>query len=74
MMYPAIDTAVWLNRVSDPRATARPHSTMFPVMTEVKTLPSRVKLVTSAAPEAKVSEIAISVMTRCCSGLVFIAR
>ena len=47
---------------------------MFPVMTDVKTLPSRVKLVTSAAPEAKVSAIAIAVMTRCCSGLVFIAR
>jgi hypothetical protein len=47
---------------------------MFPVMTDVKTSPSRVKLVTSAAPEAKVSAIAIAVMTRCCSGLVFIAR
>ena len=64
---------MWLARVSDPRATARPHSTMFPVMTLVKTAPSRVKLATSAAPDAKVSAIAIRVRI-CCLGLVFIAR
>jgi hypothetical protein len=66
-------TAVCMASVSDPRAADRPHSTMFPVMTLVKTLPSRVKLVTSAAPDANVSATAISVITRCGSGLVFMA-
>ena len=60
---PAIDTAAWPDRVSDPRAAARPHSAMFPVMTLAKTSPSLVKLATSVAPEAKVSAIAISVRT-----------
>ena len=46
---------------------------MLPVMTLVKTPPSRVKLATSIAPDPKVSAIAISVMI-CCLGLVFIAR
>ncbi len=46
---------------------------MFPVMTLVKTPPSRVKLATSAAPDPKVSAIAIRVRV-CCLGLVFIAR
>ena len=46
---------------------------MFPVMTLVKTLPSRVKLATSAAPDPKVSAIAIRVRV-CSFGLVFIAR
>ena len=72
-MYPAIETAVWLASDSDLWATARPPSTMLPVMTLVKTSPSRVKLATSIAPEAKVSAIAISVRI-CCLGLVFIAR
>src|SRR5579859_1978646 len=53
---------------------ARPHSTMFPVMTLVKTPPSRVKAVTSAAPEAKVSAIAITVSARSRSGLLVTPR
>src|SRR5579859_7543954 len=72
-MYPPIDTAVWLARLSDPRAAARPHSTMLPVMTLVKTPPSWVKLATSAAPDPKVSAIAITVRS-CCRGLLFIPR
>ena len=72
MMYPAIETAVWLASDSDRWATARPHSTMLPVMTLVKTPPSRVKLATSFAPDAKVSAIAISVRI-CCLGLVCIS-
>ena len=64
---------MWLARLSDPRAAARPHSTMFPVMTLVKTPPSRVKLATSAAPDPKVSAIAIRVRI-CCFGLLFIPR
>ena len=72
MMYPASETAVWLASDSDPRATARPHSTMLPVMTLVKTPPSRVKLATSFAPDAKVSAIAISVRI-CCLDLVCIS-
>ncbi len=46
---------------------------MLPVMTLVKTPPSRVKLATSFAPDANVRAIAISVMI-CCLGLVSIAR
>ena len=72
-MYPAIETAVWLASDSDRWATARPPSTMLPVMTLVKTPPSRVKLATSVAPDPKVSAIAIIVRI-CCLGLVFIAR
>ena len=72
-MYPAIETAVWLASDSDRSATARPPSTMLPVMTLVKTPPSRVKLATSVAPDPKVSAIAISVRI-CCLGLVCIAR
>ena len=44
---------------------------MLPVMTLVKTSPSRVKLATSVAPDAKVSAIAISVRI-CCLVLVCI--
>ena len=68
-----MDTTVWLASVSDPRATARPSSTMLPVMTLVKTSPSRVKLVTSIAPETNVSAIAISVLI-CSLGLSLMAR
>ena len=64
-MYPAIETAVWLASDSDRWATARPPSTMLPVMTLVKTPPSRVKLATSVAPDPKVSAIAISVRICC---------
>ena len=72
-MYPPTATPVCAASVSDPFASDRPNSTMLPVITLVNTPPSRVKLATSAAPDPKVSAIAISVMI-CCTGLVFIAR
>ena len=72
-MYPPTATPACAASVSDPRASDRPNSTMSPVITLVKTLPSRVKVATSAAPDPKVSAIAISVRI-CCAGLVFIAR
>ena len=46
---------------------------MLPVMTLVKTPPSRLKAATSVAPDPKVSAIRISVMI-CRLGLVSIAR
>ncbi len=46
---------------------------MLPVMTLLKTSPSRVKLATSIAPETNVSAIAISVLI-CSPGLSFMAR
>ena len=64
---------MWLNSDTDRCAADRPHSTMLPVMTLVKTPPSRVKLATSFAPDANVRAIAISVRI-CCLGLVSIAR
>ncbi len=64
---------MWLASETDRCAADRPQSTMLPVMTLVKTPPSRVKLATSVAPDPKVSAIAISV-TICCRGLVFIGR
>jgi hypothetical protein len=72
MMYPASETTVWLASDSDRCATARPASTMLPVMTLLKTPPSRVKLATSIAPDPKVSAIAISVRI-CCLDLVCIS-
>ena len=62
VMYPAKATTACVASAPDSSPMASPSSTRLPVMTLVKTSPSRVKLATSVAPVPMVSSTASTVI------------
>ena len=62
--YPATAVAVCVACDTDSRASDKPNSAMFPVITLVNAFPSRVMLVTSDAPDANVRTVTMTVITR----------
>jgi hypothetical protein len=62
--YPATAVALCVACDTDARASAKPNSAMFPVITLVNAVPSRVMLVTSDAPDANVRTVTMTVITR----------